>query len=67
MSNIRRITILMLVAAIFAFSAAGCKSGGKARPAEHPTAEHPKVEDKKPEHPKGEHPKAEHPQGEHPK
>jgi len=61
MSNIRRMTVIMLVAA-FSFFAAGCKSSRKEGAADHPKSEHPKKE-----HPeKSEQPK-EHPKGEHPK
>ncbi len=56
MSNIRRIMVLMMVAAVCALGTMGCKSGGKS---DHPQGEHPKGEypDKKTEKPKGDHPK----------
>lgn len=57
MSNIRRITVLMLAAAVISLGTAGCKSGGKANPAEHPSTEQPKADQPKGEHPKSEHPK----------
>jgi len=57
MSNIRRIAVLVLVGAMFSLGAAGCKSGGKAGPDEHPSAGQPKAEHPKGEHQEGEHPK----------
>ena len=56
MKRIKKVLVLVLVAAIVSLGFAGCKDNG-----EHPTSEHPTEEGSTSEHPASEHPAAEHP------
>jgi hypothetical protein len=47
MTTLRRISVLVLVAAIFSLGTPGCKSGDKSHKDDHPSKEQPK----------GDHPK----------
>ncbi len=74
MNKMRKVFVLVLVAAIVSLGFMGCKDNGEhEHPAgEHPKSEHPTEEGSKSEHPTeegstSEHPASEHPAGEHPK
>jgi len=51
MKKVRKMTLLVMVAAVFSLGILGCKSSGK-KDADHPTTEHPEGD-----RPKGDHPK----------
>ncbi|MHC4500503.1 MAG: hypothetical protein ACYS21_15495 [Planctomycetota bacterium] len=62
MNKLRKIFVLLLIAAVVSLGLAGCKDNH-----EHPTGEHPSSEHPTEETPSEEHPSKEHPSGEHPK
>ena len=71
MDKLKKILVVLLIAAIVSFGQLGCKQqsehpSGEHPTSEHPTEEHPTEETKSEEHPTGEHPTSEHPSGEHP-
>jgi hypothetical protein len=59
MNKVKKLLVLVLVAAVVSLGLMGCKSKSEG---EHPTGEHPSSE-----HPSEETPSEEHPAGEHPK
>jgi uncharacterized lipoprotein YehR (DUF1307 family) len=61
MKKMKKILVLLLVAAIVSFGLMGCKEKS-----EHPTAEQPTKGTESKETESGEHPAGEHPAGEHP-
>ena len=72
MKNVKKLLVLVLIAAVLSLGLTGCKDKS-----EHPTGEHPSAEGVKEaaedaaekaadEHPTGEHPAGKHPTGEHP-
>ena len=65
-NKVKKLFILLLVAAVVSFGLTGCKHDHDHPTSEHPTSEHPTEEKKAEEHPTGEHPTSEHPTGEHP-
>ena len=62
MNTLKKIFLVLLIAAVVSFGQIGCKSHSEHPSGEHPTGEHPTGEQ-----PSGEHPTGEHPSGEHPK
>lgn len=73
MKNVKKLLVLVLIAAVLSLGLTGCKDKS-----EHPTGEHPSAEGVKEaaedaaekaadEHPTGEAAPQEHPTGEHPK
>ncbi|MHC4843184.1 MAG: hypothetical protein ACYTFM_08280 [Planctomycetota bacterium] len=66
MFKLRKILILLLIAAVVSLALTGCKSDQEHPTGEHPTEEHPSEEHPSEEHPTEEHPSEEHPSGEHP-
>jgi hypothetical protein len=66
MNKVKKIFVLVLVAAIVSLGLTGCKQKSE-QPAEGtPTSEHPAAEESSKEAPAEETPAAEHPTGEHP-
>ncbi|UCC97046.1 MAG: hypothetical protein JSW66_14515 [Phycisphaerales bacterium] len=62
MGKLRRIFVLMLIAAVVSLGVTGCESKSEQPNEEHPTSEHPTEEAPSEEHPSSEHPSGEHPQ-----
>lgn len=62
MNKVKKILVLVLIAAVVSLGMIGCN--GKS---EHPTGEHPSSEHPSKEAPTEEHPSSERPTGEHPK
>jgi hypothetical protein len=67
MKELKKLFVLVLVAAVVSLGLAGCKNGPEHPTGEHPSSEHPTEETSTEEHPSDEHPSSEHPAGEHPK
>ena len=62
MNKMKKLFVLVLIAAVVALGMIGCKDKS-----EHPTGEHPSSEHPSKEAPTEETPSSEHPTGEHPK
>ena len=62
MNKMKKLFVLVLIAAVVSLGMIGCKDKS-----EHPTGEHPSSEHPSKEAPTEETPSSEHPTGEHPK
>ena len=62
MNKLKKVFLLVLIAAVVSLGATGCKSKS-----EHPEGENPSSEPPAKQTPSDEHPAGEHPAGEHPK
>ena len=67
MNKLKKIFMLVLIAAVVAIGVTGCKSKSEHPEGESPSSEPPAKETPSEEHPSSEHPAGEHPSGEHPK
>ena len=56
MIKMKKLFVLLLIAAVVSLGLAGCK-----KHSEHPTGDHPSKESSSEEHPASEHPAGEHP------
>ena len=61
MNKLKKMFVLVLIAAVVSFGQMGCKQESEHPSGEHPTSEHPSEETPSEEHPSGEHPSGEHP------
>ncbi|MFH1716793.1 MAG: hypothetical protein ABIF19_05540 [Planctomycetota bacterium] len=71
MHTLKKILVLVLIAAVVSLGATGCSKKSESTPEEHPSQgasaeETPAEETPSEEHPAAEHPSGEHPSGEHP-
>ena len=64
--KMKKLFILLLVAAVVSLGLTGCKEKSEQPTGEHPSTEHPTEEKAAEEKAAEEHPAGEHPSGEHP-
>jgi len=62
MNKVKKVFVLVLIAAVVSLGLTGCK-----KHSEHPSGDHPSSEHPSKKAPTEEHPTSEHPTGEHPK
>jgi hypothetical protein len=67
MNMLRKVFVLVMVAAVLLLSVPGCGGKSDSPSGEHPSGEHPSGEKESEKTPSEEHPSGEHPSGEHPK
>ncbi len=61
MNKVKKVFVLVLIAAVVSFGLTGCKQKSESPSGEHPSSEHPTKETPAEETPAGEHPAGEHP------
>jgi hypothetical protein len=61
MKKLKKLFVLVLVAAVVSLGLAGCKNSHEHPTGDHPSSEHPTEETSTEEHPSSEHPAGEHP------
>ncbi len=61
MNTLKKIFLVLLIAAVVSLGLTGCKQKSEHPSGDHPSGEHPAEETPAEEHPSGEHPSGEHP------